>query len=180
MGRPTDLHHLITIKTTTPENHKPPLHAQMAQAIASTAKAVGIGVGSLSIIAYLALWGGQRQVTLPLTSNPLILCYRWFWEKSWRILQISLLDHVQRYRTRMTSTVLPMRIYISRLRTEKNFMRLWCCKILHGIRRRFSFVMQMLGIWVIESPFVRNYTKAMGGMYSFSRIGGKTCPFSWG
>ena len=40
--------------------------------------------------------------------------------------------------------------------------------------------MQMLGIWVIESPFVRNCTKAMGGMYSFSRIGGKTRPFCWG
>ena len=70
MGRPTDLHHLITIKTTTSQNHKPPLHAQMAQAIASTAKAVGIGVGSLSIIAYLALWGGQRQVTLPPPTPP--------------------------------------------------------------------------------------------------------------
>src|SRR5271170_4736728 len=33
--------------------------------------------------------------------------------------------------------------------------------------------MQMLEIWVIESPFVPNYTKVMDGMYSFSRIGGK-------
>src|ERR1700685_2947432 len=71
MARPTDLHHFITIKTTTSENQKLPLHAQMAQAIASTAKAVGIGVGSLSIIAYLALWGGQRQVILPKAPTPL-------------------------------------------------------------------------------------------------------------
>ena len=34
----------------------------MSQALASTAKAIGIGVGSLSVLAYLALWGGQRQV----------------------------------------------------------------------------------------------------------------------
>lgn len=34
----------------------------MTQYVASTAKAIGIGVGSLSVIAYLALWGGQRQV----------------------------------------------------------------------------------------------------------------------
>ena len=45
----------------------------MSQYIASTAKAVGIGVGSLSAIAYLALWGGQRQVILLLSSlDPLI------------------------------------------------------------------------------------------------------------
>jgi hypothetical protein len=58
MGSPPDLH-TITIKTTKSKNR---LLSYMSQAIASTAKAVGIGVGSLSIIAYLALWGGQRQV----------------------------------------------------------------------------------------------------------------------
>jgi hypothetical protein len=35
---------------------------KMSQAIASTAKALGIGVGGLTAVAYLALWGGQRQV----------------------------------------------------------------------------------------------------------------------
>ena len=38
----------------------------MTQYVASTVKAVGIGVGSLSVIGYLALWGGQRQVWFPL------------------------------------------------------------------------------------------------------------------
>jgi hypothetical protein len=35
---------------------------KMNQTVASTAKALGIGVGGLTAVAYLALWGGQRQV----------------------------------------------------------------------------------------------------------------------
>src|SRR5271170_1454904 len=57
--------------TTTTTSIKTPLILQMTQAIASTAKAIGIGVGSLSVIAYLALWGGQRQVNSFPLSNPL-------------------------------------------------------------------------------------------------------------
>ena len=34
----------------------------MSQAIASTAKTLGLGVGGITAVAYLALWGGQRQV----------------------------------------------------------------------------------------------------------------------
>jgi len=37
----------------------------MAQALMTTGKAIGIGVGSLSVIVYLALWGGQRQIAYP-------------------------------------------------------------------------------------------------------------------
>lgn len=61
--------HDLQFSATSPNQIKPPLKppSAMTQYLASTAKAVGIGVGSLSVIAYLALWGGQRQV-LHLTS----------------------------------------------------------------------------------------------------------------
>jgi hypothetical protein len=44
-------------------------------------------------------------------------------EKSWPILQISLLDRVQMYRTRLMSMALPTRIYTFKPLMEKNFMR---------------------------------------------------------
>jgi len=60
-----------TTSTSTLQHPSSKAPGVMAQAIASTAKAIGIGIGSLSVIAYLALWGGQRQVRLPpRTRNP--------------------------------------------------------------------------------------------------------------
>ena len=60
MGRQIDLRLLST--DTTPSFKDSPV-LKMNQAVASTAKALGIGVGGLTAVAYLALWGGQRQVS---------------------------------------------------------------------------------------------------------------------
>jgi hypothetical protein len=87
----------------------------MTQALASTAKAIGIGVGSLSLIAYLALWGGQRQVHLLAALLTLAL--------SWRIPPTFLLGRVQRCLTRTMDTASTTRIYTSLLQTAKNSTR---------------------------------------------------------
>jgi hypothetical protein len=63
-------HQLIPSYTTTTTNSKRICSPrQMAQAVATTAKALGVGVASLTAIGYIALWGGQRQVTLPPAYN---------------------------------------------------------------------------------------------------------------
>lgn len=68
MGRRIDLQQGIPSRTITTRSKKTCSPRQMAQAVATTAKAVGVGVASLTAIGYIALWGGQRQVTIPLDS----------------------------------------------------------------------------------------------------------------
>jgi hypothetical protein len=64
-----DQQQLIPSYTTTTKSKRTCSPRQMAQAVATTAKAVGVGVASLTAIGYIALWGGQRQVTLPPAYN---------------------------------------------------------------------------------------------------------------
>ena len=99
---------------------------QMAQAIASTAKAVGIGITSLSVIAYLALWGGQRQVHNPPTffnlQGPVMNTVADIAGNSWHTLPISLLDQGQMCLIRTTNTASHTRIYTSTLLMGKSCM----------------------------------------------------------
>src|SRR5436190_24058224 len=69
MGRQVvaDLHIVTSTATTTPLLEDSPSTPKMSQAIASTAKTLCLGVGGLTAVAYLALWGGQRQVFTPLS-----------------------------------------------------------------------------------------------------------------
>ena len=61
MGRKIADLRLLKPTDTTPSVKDSP-NPKMNQTVASTAKALGLGVGGLTAVAYLALWGGQRQV----------------------------------------------------------------------------------------------------------------------
>jgi hypothetical protein len=132
----------------------------MAQALVTTGKAIGIGVGSLSVIVYLALWGGQRQVLLQ-SSN----------QRS-HIRPVSQQAREQTSQIHTTSTASITKIYTFPHLTARNYMPSSCCRRIQGTKRPCSSVMRMLGIWAIGSRSLPNSTASTDAMSLFTRIGG--------